>query len=141
MQKVTIHLKGTQTDQESQSDIELFTDGTYTHSAKGDSVLSYTESELTGMAGTRTTFRVNPKGVITLTREGSVNTIMTFELGKKQTILYNTPFGAAALGVNARTVKSKLGKNGGKLELEYALDAENLLVGVNKFNITVRPKR
>jgi uncharacterized beta-barrel protein YwiB (DUF1934 family) len=141
MQKVTIRVKGTQTDQDSQSDIELFTDGTYIHSAKGESVLSYSESEITGMEGTRTTFRVSPQGVVTLTREGAVNTVMTFEPGKKQTILYNTPYGAASLGVNARTVRSKLGKNGGNLELEYALDSENLLLGLNKFDITVSPKR
>jgi uncharacterized beta-barrel protein YwiB (DUF1934 family) len=141
MQKVTIHLKGTQTEQESQNDIELFTDGTYDHTSGGDSVFSYSESEITGMEGTRTTFRVSPSGVVTLTREGTINTLMTLEPGKKQTILYNTPFGAASLGVNARTVRSTLGKNGGNLELEYALDSENMLVGVNKFNIIVRPKR
>jgi len=140
MQKVTIHVKGTQIDSGAESNVELFTDGTYTHSAKGGSVLSYTESEATGMAGTRTTFRVSPQGIVTLTREGSVNTIMTFDPAKKQTILYNTPFGSAALGINARKVKSKFGKNGGNLELEYALDSENLLIGVNKFNITVSPK-
>ncbi|MDR0818266.1 MAG: DUF1934 domain-containing protein [Oscillospiraceae bacterium] len=139
MKKVRITVKGTQTVPENPEErIELLTDGHYSHAA-GESVLTYTESELTGMEGVKTTFRVNNQGIITLTREGEVNSVMVFEPGKKQTILYDTPFGVTTLGVDTIKASSLLGNRGGELELEYALDAGNLRVGVNKFKIKVRP--
>jgi uncharacterized beta-barrel protein YwiB (DUF1934 family) len=64
---------------------------------------------------------------------------MVFERGKKQVILYDTPHGAATLGVKTIKATSLFGKRGGELELEYALDAGNLRVGVNSFKIKVQP--
>ena len=140
MKKVRISVNGsTHTMHENTAEtIELLTDGQYSHTS-GESVLTYTESELTGMEGVKTTFRVNNKGVITLTREGEINSMMVFEPGKKQTILYDTPFGVTSLGVNTIKANSLLSKKGGELELEYVLDAGNLMVGFNSFKIKVRP--
>ena len=56
---------------------ELMTDGTLEVTEDG-LVLSYEESELTGMEGTTTTFEVcGPR--VTLTRSGTVNSQMVFE--------------------------------------------------------------
>lgn len=46
-----------------------------------DYVVSYEESEITGLGGTTTTLRVS-RDSVTLTRHGSVDTMMFFEEGK-----------------------------------------------------------
>ena len=61
--------------------------------------LVYPESELTGLEGTLTTFRIAPDR-ITLLREGTINSEMIFEEGQKHFSLYETPFGGLMLGVN-----------------------------------------
>ena len=78
---------------------ELTTDGTMVLTEDG-MILSYEETELTGMAGTTTTFEVQGKKVI-LTRSGGVNSQMIFEEGRQHPSLYETPFGE--LPVDIRT--------------------------------------
>jgi uncharacterized beta-barrel protein YwiB (DUF1934 family) len=56
---------------------ELTTDGVMELTEDG-MILSYKETELTGMAGTTTTFTVAGPRVV-LTRSGSVNSQMVFE--------------------------------------------------------------
>ena len=140
MKKVRITVNGVARSmpESTAENIELLTDGQYSHTS-GESVLTYAESELTGMEGVLTTFSVNKQGVITLTREGEINSVMVFEPGKKQTILYDSPYGVTALGVNTIKANSLLNKTGGELELEYVLDAGNLRVGFNSFKIKVQP--
>ena len=58
--------------------IELMTEGTLTLTGEGGMVLSYQESELTGLEGTTTAFEIRGAQVI-LTRTGSVNSQMVFE--------------------------------------------------------------
>ena len=65
---------------------ELMTEGTM-ELAEDGIVLSYEESELTGMEGTTTTFEVKGPRV-TLTRSGTVNSQMVFEEGRQHTSLY-----------------------------------------------------
>ena len=66
---------------------ELMTEGTMALTEDGI-VLSYEESELTGMEGTTTTFEVKGPRV-TLTRSGAVNSQMVFEEGRQHTSLRN----------------------------------------------------
>ena len=72
--------------------IELVTEGSLTPTGEGGLILSYQESELTGLEGTTTSFEVRGPQVI-LSRTGSVNSQMVFEEGKQHTSLYETPFG------------------------------------------------
>ena len=58
---------------------ELMTEGTLEQTEDGF-LLSYQETELTGMEGTLTTFEIGPGRVI-LWRSGSVNSQMVFEEG------------------------------------------------------------
>jgi len=138
MQNVRITVNGTQTMPDALAEnIELMTEGIFSH-ANGESILSYEESPLTGMDGTVTTFHVSPQGAVTLTRKGTVNAEITFEPGKKQTMLYATPYGTASLGVAALKVRSNFSKRGGELELEYVVDTDNTTIGINKFKVVVK---
>ena len=76
---------------------ELMTEGTLEQTEDGF-LLSYQETELTGMEGTLTTFEIGPGRVI-LRRSGSVNSQMVFEEGKQHTSLYETPFGDLSVDI------------------------------------------
>jgi uncharacterized beta-barrel protein YwiB (DUF1934 family) len=137
MKDVIISIIGTQADPAGDNDtIELVTDGKYLFE-NGQGSLTYMESELTGLAGTKTTFMTDKYGIVML-REGSLNSRMVFEEGKKHHFLYDTPFGAATMGVNTSKAKSLLGEHGGDMEIDYVIDFDHSIVGRNSFKINIR---
>ena len=95
------------------------------------------DSELTGMEGTRTSITVQPRSVV-LSREGALNSTMEFEEGHKHYCLFETPFGAATMGVDTRRIRSRLDFHGGEMEIEYTLDVNQTIVGRNRFYIQVQ---
>lgn len=116
--------------------VEFVTAGEYC--SDGDmTTFSYEESELTGLEGTRTFFKVE-KDMVTLTREGTVTAQMVFEEKKKHLFAYETPFGATTMGVDTRSIVSKLGENGGNLEIKYSVDMDNAVISRNTFKINIR---
>ena len=137
MKDVLISIKGTQSPEEGSEDaVELVTDGKYGYS-ENFSKLVYMESELTGLEGTRTCFMIEPTGVV-LEREGSVNTRMVFEPGKKHVFLYETPYGTATMDVDTRRVHTDLNPHGGDMEINYVIGIDNNAVGSNCFRIHVQ---
>ena len=134
---VLISIRGTQYSQgEEPQVIELTTEGKLSRS--GDVItVSYTETEVTGMEGVVTTFRVEGDRV-ELLREGQLNSVMTFVEGEKIESLYDLGFGAMLLGVSARKVCTDLKDNGGRLFVDYAVEIEHVPVGSNTYEIDVR---
>ena len=117
---------------------ELMTEGTMVLTEDG-MVLSYEETELTGMEGTTTTFEVKGPQVI-LTRTGTVNSQMVFEEGGQHTSLYETPFGELTVDIQTSTLKHNLTQRGGVMEIKYSIAVEHTVTGRNCFKIRVRPK-
>ena len=115
---------------------ELITQGTYEF-APNDVRLSYMESELTGMGGTRTDLHIKPEEVV-LSRRGSVNAQMVFRRGEKQRFRYQTDFGALNLGVNTQRLESRLSEHGGDVEIEYDLNFNQSFLSRNRFLINVK---
>lgn len=116
--------------------IELTTNGTMTITP--DRIhLTYMESELTGMAGTRTSFDIQP-GRIRLTRTGTTISEMVFETGVRHLSLYNTPYGTLEIGVFSRAVESTLGEKGGEINVRYAIDIDHQLAGESNISLKVR---
>ena len=74
--------------------------------------LSYQESELTGLEGDDDH---HPGGgeQVTLMRVGEFNTQMVFREGRRHLSMYNTPYGAMAIGVNTRHLLAELNDHGG----------------------------
>ncbi len=137
MRDVIISIFGEQNDPSGEHDsVELVTAGQYGFE-NGESRFTYEESELTGLNGTRTTFTINPMGVV-LRREGSMNSEMVFEQGRKNFFLYETPYGSATMGVDTRRIDTRLDEHGGDLEIDYDIDFNHTLMGRNKFRINVR---
>ena len=140
MKEVIISITGSQDFGDGLVDtIELITTGEYSWDTHGRGRFSYEESELTGLEGTVTSFTVEPHGV-TMEREGILNTLMVFELGRRHMFLYETPYGSSTMGVDTRVLNSTLGEHGGDMELDYTIDLDHTPVGRNRFVINVREK-
>ena len=100
-------------------------------------VLSYQESQLTGLGGTLTTFQIE-EGRITLMRVGEVNSQMVFEEGRRHLSMYNTPYGAIEIGISTRHLMADLHAQGGNIEIDYAIEVDHALAGRNIFQINVK---
>ncbi len=140
MKNVIISIKGLQDNPgNGENMIELVTDGLFSYN-KGNASLSYMESELTGLDGTKTTFDISPLSVV-MTREGTLNSQMIFEEGRTHTFVYDTPFGSTTMGVNTSRVSIDMNEHGGDMEIDYLVDFQQSVVGHNMFLINVREQR
>lgn len=139
MKDVIISVTGVQQGVNGPDAMELVTAGQYGQDEK-ETLLTWQESELTGMEGTKTSLRVQPRGVV-LSREGTLNTRMEFEEGRKRYFLYETPFGSATMGLNTRRIVNCLGAHGGEIEIDYSVDMDATVVGRNRFFIRVQEPR
>lgn len=134
---VIISIRGKQLGEDGPDEMELVTAGRLVRDERGGFTVSYQESELTGLEGTTTVVRIDGPRV-TLLREGTVNSQMVFEEGRKHLSMYETPYGALSVGINTRRMRSTVGEAGGELEIDYAIEIDNLLAGQNFFRMNVR---
>lgn len=137
MKDVLINIDSTHAYTQGDDDsLEFTTDGYYFFE---DDVacLSYMESEVTGLEGTRTSMMAYPDRVV-LDRDGVVTSRMIFRQGEKSSFMYNTPYGAMAMGISTGSIRREMGENGGSLYIDYAVDVENSVIARNSFHITVK---
>ena len=124
------------TGQDDEDRLEFTTDGHYFYD--GDvGCLSYMESEVTGMEGTRTSVMVSSDQVV-VDRDGTINSRMVFREGLKDSFQYLTPYGAANFGIDTRRIRQCFNENGGSMEIDYVVDMEHAVVSRNRFQITVK---
>ena len=118
--------------------IELVTEGMM--SVAGDRrEIRYEESDLTGLAGTTTTFRVE-SGCITLIRKGPLNSQMIFREGVPHESLYQMAFGAMMITVCATKVDCSFTDQGGIIDLVYNIEIENTAAGTIEYHLDIRVK-
>jgi len=118
------------------SPVELITDGNF-YKENGDYVVAYQESELTGLTGTTTYFRI-ASDKITMERTGDVCSQMVFEKNRKHISLMDTPFGAITIGVCATRVSDCLDDSGGVVNIVYDMEIDRELVGTHSIAINVK---
>lgn len=118
--------------------IELVTEGTLFRRGSGWEI-SYEESDLTGLSGVTTIFRVEP-GCITLTRKGPLTSEMVFQKGVLHESLYQMEFGALMITVCATNVSYDLTEAGGTIDLTYGIDIENTAAGVIEYHLDIKAK-
>ncbi len=134
---VLISIKGLQRYDGAPPDlVALVTEGRLTRTGQGY-LLSYQESELTGLEGTLTTIQVEEERV-TLMREGEFNSQMIFQEGRRHLSMYNTPYGAMSIGVNTRRLSARLDDRGGDIQIDYAVEVDHAVTGRNTFQISVK---
>ena len=136
---VMLSVRGRQTylDQEPEV-IELVTEGTLEQLADGWDIV-YEESELTGLSGVMTNFRIQPEK-ITLTRTGKLSSQMIFQEGIFHDSLYQMEFGALMITVCASRIHYELTEMGGFVDLVYGIEIEQNAMGVIDYHLEISPK-
>lgn len=133
----TISIEGRQLFEGAGEDaIELVTGGEFRRK-KDVYYISYDESKLTGLDKTRTTIEVSVERVV-LNRTGDYPMQIIFEKGKRHLSLYDTEEGALTIAVNTRDLKNGITDRGGTLEIDYAIEIDHALSGINLFRLDVR---
>ena len=135
---VVLSVRGVQRYEDQEPEIiELTTEGTMERQ-KEVWVLSYEESDLTGLAGVTTAFRVGPRGVV-LKRTGKLQNQMIFMEGRRHESLYQLDIGALMITVKATSVKSALTEQGGTVDIVYNIEIEDTAMGTMEYHLTVNP--
>ncbi len=138
-QTVVLSIRGCQRYEEQEPEvIQLVTEGTL-EERNGGWDISYEESDLTGLAGVTTTFRVEGD-TITLTRTGKLHSQMVFQEGMLHESLYQMDFGALMIAVCAREVRYKLTEQGGTIDLVYGIDIEQSQGGIVEYHLDIQKK-
>ena len=138
MKDVIISVTGVQQGVNGPDAMELVTAGQYGQDEK-ETLLTWQESELTGLEGTLTTFQIE-RDRVTLLRVGEVNSQMVFEEGRQHTSLYETPFGELSVDIQTSSLRHNLSQRGGVMEIRYSIAVEHTVTGRNCFKIQVRRK-
>ena len=138
-QEVVLNIRGRQSYDGQEPDvIELVTEGTMELNNGGWDI-SYEETELTGLAGVTTTFRVEP-GRVFLRRSGKLNSEMVFQEGVRHESLYQMEFGALLMAVTAKMVFFDIVSDGGVIDLVYNIEIENSEAGLVDYHLDIRAK-
>ena len=133
-----ISISGTQVFQDEKPEtIQLVTEGSYSYEP-GYIIISYVESQMTGMEGVVTSFTIEEGETVTLKRVGKVNSTMVFRLGEKHESLYDAGFAGLLIGVCARSMTVLLNERGGLFDLSYTVEIEGQNCGTNSYHIEVR---
>ena len=136
-QKVMLSIRGRQTYADQEPDvIELVTEGTMAF-CDGGWEIAYEESDLTGLSGVFTTFRVEP-GKVTLSRSGKLNSQMVFQQGLVHESLYQMEFGTLMISVRATNLFFDITPDGGVIDLVYDIEIENSAAGVVDYHLDIR---
>ena len=138
-QTVMLSLRSRQSYEEQEAEeMELVTEG-FMEFRDGGWDISYAETELTGLEGVTTTFRVE-KDQLTLRRTGQLNSEMVFRLGYAHDSLYQMPFGALLLTVETTSLFYDIVPAGGSIDLVYKVSIENAQTGEIEYPLDIRAK-
>ena len=126
-------------DIDSDEPLEILTEGSLFISKDGRVTLSYTETELSGMEGAKTSvvFDKGQEGLVTMMRSGPVNTALVFEAGSRHICVYQTPYMPFELCVHTLAVDNRL-LSEGRLDLDYIIEFRGAKAEHNIFTLTVK---
>lgn len=131
-------LKSIQREEDGNSESILDTEILYDQNPDGERIISYEESETTGMEGSNMQLRIAKDGMVSIVRTGSYQTHLVVQKGKKHFCHYETPFGEFAVGVAAKWIRNELTDEGGTLAMRYTVDANTTLLSDNEIHLAVR---
>ena len=136
---VILSLVGRQNYMDQEPDvIELVTEGVMEYTDGGWDI-RYEESELTGLAGVTTHFRVEQDKII-LTRTGKLNSQMVFQEGSRHDSLYEMELGTLMITVCASRILAQLDERGGMIDLIYDIEIEQSAAGQVDYHLDIRAK-
>ena len=102
--------------------------------------ISYDETELTGMAGARSTvtYRTADRGLVTMIRSGLVSTAMTFKAHHRAICTYDTPYMPFSIGIHALTVDNRLDTEG-EMKLDYIIEIRGARAERCEMTMRIKP--
>ncbi len=121
--------------------IELVTVATMDFDADGRCTIAYRESELSGMEGTITklTFLSDDRSILSVIREGAVNSTLVLEAGKIHTGLYQTPVMPLEIATRTYRLDNTVTPAGGTIHAEYALRIGTVTATRMRMTAVVQP--
>lgn len=135
--KVLLSITGRQTYHDQEPEVmELVTEGTMEFTDGGWDI-SYQESDLTGLQGVTTTFRIEPEKV-TLIRTGPLRSTMEFQVGHVHDSLYQMEFGTLMITVTTRHLFFDILPDGGCIDLVYDIEIEKTEGGTVDYHLDIR---
>lgn len=131
-----ISLLSIQVQDDERTESELFTNA-IVNCTKNNTTIIYEDTEATGFEGSVTTIKIINGKEASITRTGTSNSFLTFEIGKKHYCQYGTPFGMFQMGVYTHAIKDTLTENG-RLYMRYTLDLNASILSDNEITITIQ---
>ncbi|WP_446898286.1 DUF1934 domain-containing protein [Clostridium sp. LBM24168] len=99
----------------------------------------YKETEVSGMEGTDTTFKMNNDN-FSLIRIGSTNANMDFDRKKDSLSIYDTPYGTIELRIKTNKLKINVDEYGGDILIDYNLSVSGQKYQNTKLKINIKTK-
>ena len=136
--EIILFVRGEQTyDGVSPEVTELATEGVMTIREDGEMVLTYQESEITGMEGTTTRFTIRG-GTVVLERAGLIVSRMEFKQGERSSSFYETPWGTMEVDIVTTKLAHRFTERGGVLEIAFTIAVNHQVTGENRFKVRVK---
>ena len=116
--------------------IDLITQARF-YKRGGKFYISYEESELTGLLGTRTTVKIDGD-TVTMMRTGTYPSEMIFGKNQRHVGLYHTEFGAMTISTHTNQLRNTIGEYGGELEIDYTVEVDQSMIGNHHFRMIIK---
>ncbi|MBO5571592.1 MAG: DUF1934 domain-containing protein [Ruminococcus sp.] len=133
---VMISLTSVQWQDDEKNETELMTRAKYIRE-NGWDIISYEDTSATGFEGSVTTIKVDKGRNASITREGTANSVLSLEIGRKHFCQYGTPYGNLQIGVYTHAIENTIAKDG-RLYLKYTLDLNSSYLSDNEIIMTVQ---
>lgn len=137
MREAIIKIKSIQREGAQKSETEVITAGSF-RKIKSGYELRYDETDATGYEGSKTVLRILDGSRIEMTRSGTVAGELYIERGRKNFCQYGTPFGGITVGVQGKSVESRMTDSGGNVSASYVIDINSSLIGDYDLEIDVK---
>ena len=136
--EIILFVRGEQTyDGVSPEVTELATEGVMTIREDGEMVMTYQESEITGMEGTTTRFTIRG-GTVVLERAGLIVSRMEFKQGERSSSFYETPWGTMEVDIVTTKLAHRFTERGGVMEIAFTIAVNHQVTGENRFKVRVK---
>lgn len=135
-ENVLISLTSVQWQDGEKNETELVTKANH-KSTKGFDVISYEDTSATGFEGSVTTIKVEGSKNVSITRQGTANSVLSLEIGRKHFCEYGTPYGNMQIGVYTHAIENTIAKDG-RLYMKYTLDLNSSHLSDNEIIMTVK---
>ncbi len=128
-------------DEDAADTMELTTAATMEIDADGRFSIRYRESELSGMEGTTTTitFLAGDRSVLTILREGTVNSALVLEQGRFHSGVYQTPVMPLDITTMTYRLRNDVTAEGGTITADYSLRIGGVTTSRTKLVAEVLP--